>query len=105
MGLGSVSWDTLIPAGVNIVVVLLVDAWPAVSDMPIYDGFSDVLPGPWRGGDTGDKVKGPGALADFRGAREDKIMRIKWGPAKAKSDAPEGLRKVEYSRDPAISLL
>jgi hypothetical protein len=62
-------------------------------------------PGPWRGGDTGDKVTGPEALAGSRGAREDQIMHIKWGPAKAKSCAPEGLKKVEYSRDPAISQL
>jgi hypothetical protein len=34
MGLGSVSWD--------ISVVLLIVVWPVVSDMPIYDGFSDV---------------------------------------------------------------
>jgi hypothetical protein len=60
--------------------------------------------GPWRRGDTGDKVTGPGALAGSRGAREDQIMHIKWGPAKAKSRAPEGLRKVEYGRDPAESL-
>jgi hypothetical protein len=62
-------------------------------------------PGPWRGGDIGDKVTGPGALAGSRGTREDQIMRIKWGPTKAKSCAPEGLRKVEYGRDPAVSLL
>jgi hypothetical protein len=35
--------------------------------------FLDVLSraGPWRGGDTGDKVTGPGVLAGSRGARED----------------------------------
>jgi hypothetical protein len=61
-------------------------------------------PGPWRGGDTGDKVTGPRALAGSRGARVDQIMHIKWGPVKAKSRAPEGLRKVEYGCDPAVTL-
>jgi hypothetical protein len=43
MGLGSVSWDVWIPAGVRLYsVVLLVVVWPVVSDMPIYDGFLDV---------------------------------------------------------------
>jgi hypothetical protein len=42
MGLGSVSWDLLIPFGVRLMVVLLVVVWPIVSDMPIYDGFLDV---------------------------------------------------------------
>jgi hypothetical protein len=42
MGLGSVSWDISIPAGVGLLVVLLVVVWPVVSDMPIYDGFLDV---------------------------------------------------------------
>jgi hypothetical protein len=63
-----------------------------------------MVSGPRRGSDTGDKVMGPGALAGSRGAREDQITRIKWGPAKAKSRVPEGLRKVEYARDSAISL-
>jgi hypothetical protein len=38
MGLGSVSWEIWIPAGVKLTVVV----WPVVSDMPIYDGFLDV---------------------------------------------------------------
>jgi hypothetical protein len=42
MGLGSVFWDFLIPAGVRLLVVPLVVVWPVVSDMPIYDGFLDV---------------------------------------------------------------
>jgi hypothetical protein len=33
------SWDILIPAGVGLLVVLLVVVWPVVSDMPIHDGF------------------------------------------------------------------
>jgi hypothetical protein len=37
-----VSWDILIPAGVGLLVLLLVVVWPVVSDMPIYDGFLDV---------------------------------------------------------------
>jgi hypothetical protein len=43
MGLGSVSWDISIPAGVGLLVVLLVVMWPIVSNMPIYDGLLDVL--------------------------------------------------------------
>jgi hypothetical protein len=42
MGLGSVSWDFLIPAYVRLLVLLLVVMWPVVSDMPIYDVFLDV---------------------------------------------------------------
>jgi hypothetical protein len=42
MGLGLVSWDFSSPAGVGLLVVLLVVEWPIVSDMPIYDGFLDV---------------------------------------------------------------
>jgi hypothetical protein len=42
MGLGSVSWDILIPAGVKLITVLLVVVWPVVSNVPIYDGFLDV---------------------------------------------------------------
>jgi hypothetical protein len=42
MGLGSVSWDFLIPSGVRLMVVLLVVVWPVISDMPIYDDFLDV---------------------------------------------------------------
>jgi hypothetical protein len=42
MGPGSVSWDFTIPAGVRLLVVLLVVVWPVVSDMPIYGGFLDV---------------------------------------------------------------
>jgi hypothetical protein len=43
IGLGSVSWDILVPSGVRVLVVLLVVVvWPVVSDMPIYDGFSDL---------------------------------------------------------------
>jgi hypothetical protein len=42
MGLGSVSYDLLIPSGVRLMVVLLVIVRPVVSDMPIYDGFLDV---------------------------------------------------------------
>jgi hypothetical protein len=34
--------DFSIPAGVRLLVVLLVVVWPAVSDLPIYDGFLDV---------------------------------------------------------------
>jgi hypothetical protein len=49
--------------------------------------------GPWRGGDTGDKGTGPGALAGSRGAREDQIMRIKWGPAKANHALQKSSRK------------
>jgi hypothetical protein len=59
----------------------------------------------WRGGDRDDKVTEPGALACSRGAREDQITCIKWGPAKAKSHAPEGLRKMEHGHVPALSLL
>jgi hypothetical protein len=39
MGLGSVSWDLLIPSGVRLLVVVV---WPIVCDMPIYDGFLDM---------------------------------------------------------------
>jgi hypothetical protein len=42
MGLGLVSWDISIPAGVRLLVVLLLVVWLEVSDMPIYDGFLDV---------------------------------------------------------------
>jgi hypothetical protein len=42
MGLGLVSWDIWIPAGVRRIVVLLEVVWPIVSNMPIYDGFLDV---------------------------------------------------------------
>jgi hypothetical protein len=42
MGLGSVSWDILIPSCVRLLVVFLVVVWPIVSDMPIYDGFLNV---------------------------------------------------------------
>jgi hypothetical protein len=42
MGLGSVSLDILIPAGVRLLEVLLVVVWPVVSDIPIYDGSLDV---------------------------------------------------------------
>jgi hypothetical protein len=42
MGPGSVSWDFTIPAGVRLLVVLLVVVWLVVSDMLIYVGFSDV---------------------------------------------------------------
>jgi hypothetical protein len=42
MGLGSVSLDTLIPAGVRLMVVLLVVVWPVGSDRPIHDCFLDV---------------------------------------------------------------
>jgi hypothetical protein len=42
MGLRSVSWDFLSPAGLGLLVVLLVVMWPIVPDMPIYDGFLDV---------------------------------------------------------------
>jgi hypothetical protein len=44
MGLGSVSWDISITAGIRLLVVLLVVVWPVdvVSDMPIYDDFLDV---------------------------------------------------------------
>jgi hypothetical protein len=35
MGPGSVSCDFMIPAGVRLLVVLLVVVWPVVSDMPI----------------------------------------------------------------------
>jgi hypothetical protein len=38
MSPGSGSWDFTIPAGVRLLVVLLV-VWPIVCDMPIYDGF------------------------------------------------------------------
>jgi hypothetical protein len=55
-----------------------------------------------RGGNRGHKVMGPGAPAGSRGAREDQITRIKWGPEKAKSCAPEGPRKVVYGHDPAV---
>jgi hypothetical protein len=51
-----------------------------------------------RGGDRGDKVIWPRATAGSRGARENQIMCIKWGPGKAKSCAPEGSRKVVYGR-------
>jgi hypothetical protein len=46
-----------------------------------------------RGGDRSDKVTGPGATAGSRGAWEDQITHIKWGPGKAKSRAPEGPEK------------
>jgi hypothetical protein len=59
---------------------------------------------PWRGGDSGDKVMGPRALAGSRGTREDQITCIKWGSAKAKSRAPEGLRKVKYGCVPPLFL-
>jgi hypothetical protein len=52
-----------------------------------------------RGGDRGDKVMGPGAPAGSRGAQEDQITHIKWGPGKAKSCAPVGPRKVVYGHD------
>jgi hypothetical protein len=42
MGPGSVSWDFTIPAGVRLLVVLLVVVWPVVSDMPIYDDLLDL---------------------------------------------------------------
>jgi hypothetical protein len=42
MGLGSVSWDVLIPPGVRLMVLLLVVLWPVVSDMTIYEGFLDM---------------------------------------------------------------
>jgi hypothetical protein len=42
MGPPSVSWDFTIPAGVRLLVVLLVVVWPVVSDMPIYGAFLDV---------------------------------------------------------------
>jgi hypothetical protein len=42
MGLGSVSCDILVPAGVRLIVVLLVVVWPVVSEMPVYVGFLDV---------------------------------------------------------------
>jgi hypothetical protein len=42
MGPGLVSWVFTIPASVRLLVVLLIDVWPVVSDMPIYDGFLDV---------------------------------------------------------------
>jgi hypothetical protein len=42
MDLVPVSWGLLNPAGVRLIVVLLVVVWPIVSDMPIYDGFLDV---------------------------------------------------------------
>jgi hypothetical protein len=42
MGPRLISWDFTIPAGVRLLVVLLVVVWPVVSDMPIYDGFLDV---------------------------------------------------------------
>jgi hypothetical protein len=42
MGPGSVSLDFTNPAGVRLLVVLLVVMWPVVSDIPIYDGFLDV---------------------------------------------------------------
>jgi hypothetical protein len=38
----SVSWDFTIPAGVRLLVVLLVVVFPVASDMPFYDGFLDV---------------------------------------------------------------
>jgi hypothetical protein len=55
-------------------------------------------------GVTKSRGPGPGALAGSRGAREDQITRIKWGPAKAKSHALKGLRKVEYGRVQVLSL-
>jgi hypothetical protein len=58
-----------------------------------------------RGGDRGDKVTGPGAPAGSRGAREDQITCIEWGPGTAKLCAPEGPRKVVYGHDPAASRL
>jgi hypothetical protein len=58
--------------------------------------------GAQRGGDRGDKVIGPGAPAGSRGAREDQITRIEWGPGKAKSRASEGPRKVVYGHDPTV---
>jgi hypothetical protein len=42
MGLRSVSWVTTIPAGVRLLVVILVVMWPVVSDMPVYDGLLDM---------------------------------------------------------------
>jgi hypothetical protein len=42
MGLGSVSWYISIPAGVRLLVVLLLVVWPVVSDMTIYDGFLEM---------------------------------------------------------------
>jgi hypothetical protein len=42
MGLGPVSWGLSFPAGVGLIVVLLVVVWPGASDMPFYDGFLDV---------------------------------------------------------------
>jgi hypothetical protein len=42
MGPGLVSWDFTIPAGVRLLVVLLVVMSPVVSSMPIYDVLLDV---------------------------------------------------------------
>jgi hypothetical protein len=42
MGLRPVSWGLSFPAGVRLIVVLLVVVWPVVSDMPIFDGVSNV---------------------------------------------------------------
>jgi hypothetical protein len=70
------------------------------------NSFVSSLPWPHavaqRGGDRDDKVMGPGATAGSKGAWEDQIMRIKWGPGKAKSHAPEGPRKVVYGHNPAV---
>jgi hypothetical protein len=60
------------------------------------------MSGAQRGNDRGDKNMGPGAPASPRGARDDQIMCIKWGPGKTKSLAPEGPRKMIYGHDLAI---
>jgi hypothetical protein len=42
-------------------------------------GYKRIYPdaGPWRGGDTGDKFTGLGALAGSRGARKDQFTCIR----------------------------
>jgi hypothetical protein len=39
MGLGSVSWDILVPAGVRLIVVLLVVVWPESPICPFMMAF------------------------------------------------------------------
>jgi hypothetical protein len=64
--------------------------------------FTSRAPVAWRGGNRGNRFMGPGAPEGSRGAREDQIMRIKRGPGKAESRAPEGPWKVVYGCDPAV---
>jgi hypothetical protein len=47
----------------------------------------------WRRGDRGDKVMRPGAPAGTRGAREEQIMRIKWGPGRPNHVLQKGPEK------------